>query len=306
VDATYLAIASRVVAVFLFMTCIGIAPDLARSLVETKATASEQEDEADADIDGPSEELLGVDGEPSSDDPPTPQKKLITYNYDVSMLLISPLGSIADFGPLGRQRVPPVPLNQMPRDAFIGTNTELGFLVDFVLMDQREARGTNQIAKQNGSLEVTATDAGHNHVRRFFEALAMMPGMNPPNRGRGLDPDRCVTLFAASLTDGGDQLDWVLYDVSDFCEKLSAREIEVGIESVDRETWGDATGGKGYKTFYEPARAFLIITKGDVHEKIKELFAEQRGMKRKKLPPPRVTGGKKPAKKSAKAVDAAD
>jgi hypothetical protein len=305
------SIAARTLTAFIFVTAVCISPKLSRSFAETQTTASEDENGADdqADIDGeiPREKMSGIDVEQSSDDPPAPKQELIPYTYDVSMLLISPLGTIGDFGgELGRQRIPPTPLNQAPRDAYIGTGTQLGSLVDYVLMDERSEQGTNQIAKKNGSLEVTASDAGHAHVRRFFEAIAMMPGMNPQNRGRGLDPDRCVSLFTASLSEDGDQLDWVIYDVSDFYEKLSSREIEVAIESVDRETWGDATGGNGWIVFYEPARAFLIIAKGDVQQKIKDMFAEQRGVKRRKLTPPRATGGKKPAKRTAKSGDAAE
>ena len=291
-NATYLTAALRAITAVVFVTCVGVAPNLSRSFVAAQTTASDKDEEANdhADIDGES-----------------PKNKITTYTYDVSMLLISPLGTISDYGPPhGRQRVPPVPLNQVGRDEYIGTNTELGHFADLILMDERDEDGTNQIAKQNGSLEVTASAAGHTHVRRFLEALAVMPGMNPQNQGRGLDLDRCVSLFTASLSHGGDQLDWVLYDVSDFYEKLSPTEIRVGIESVDRETWGDATGGKGYIDFYEPGRAFLIIAKGDVQQKIKDLFAEQRGVKRKKLPPPRVTGGKKPLKRAVKAEDVAD
>ena len=289
-NATYLTAASRAITAVVFVTCV--APNLSRSFVAAQTTANDKDEEANdhADIDGES-----------------PKNKITTYTYDVSMLLISPLGTISDYGPPhGRQRVPPVPLNQVRRDEYIGIGTELGQLVELMLMDERREMGTNQIAKQNGSLEVTASDTGHTHARRFFETLAMMPGMNPQNRGRGLDPDRCVSLFTASLSHGGDQLDWVLYDVSDFYEKLSPTEIRVGIESVDRETWGDATGGKGWIHFYQPAHAFLIIAKGDVQQKIKDLFAEQRGVKRKKLPPPRVTGGKKPLKRAVKAEDVAD
>lgn len=266
---------------------------------EAEPAAADPPDASSVGNDG---KLLGADVSSSTTLPTLTKPDVTKQTYDVSALLISPLGTIADYGaPLGRQRVPPQPLNQAPQGQFVGTQTALGILVDWILMEERRLGGTNQIAPKAGALEVTASNAGHAHAKRFFEALALMPAMNPQNNGRGLGPDRCVSLFTASVGDGADKLDYVLYDVSDFYEKISPQEIEAAVKAIDRETWADATGGSGWVLFYEPARAYVIIAKSDTQEKIRTLFADQRGVKLNNTPPPRAKRVKPPAKKPAEA-----
>lgn len=193
-----------------------------------------------------------------------------------------------------------------PDDRFIGDATPVGNLIQFLLVGHFREPGVNHFASRAGELTVTNTPAAQKDVQRIFDALAAMPAMNlernalqalPGIQKIHVGKERCVKICSTTPTDGGENLESVLYDVSDLVANVTIPQLDTLIKAIDRQSWSDA-GGPGALSYYEPARAIAVVQTAGNHAKIQRAMAEWRGLK------PAPVKRPKPPAKPATAVGA--
>lgn len=161
---------------------------------------------------------------------------------------------------------------------------QLMSLVYGVFPDSWDVVGGEALQKlnQNGRLEVIQTAEAHRLISQLLKLLPSIPAQRKANRQ--LARDKFVSAGDAGITDDGNRLFMVIYDLADLinfeCDADVGPAVLLLKERVAPDTW-DAVGENGQIHAFKACQVFVISQTEEVHKELQAFFKDKRVQQRR-------------------------